>query len=97
MSTTLERIEITDEEAVATEADRLDRLFPGWAERVNIDTLNLWSSRDCVLGQATRDYDTAVTRVFSDGYRDQPYGGLFADDDRFKPLWVNEIRKRTNQ
>jgi hypothetical protein len=40
------------EEAVKTEARRLDRLFPDWAERVNIHTLDLLSGKHCILGQA---------------------------------------------
>lgn len=39
------------EGTIAYEALRLDRLFPGWANHVDLNTLDMPSPTHCVLGQ----------------------------------------------
>lgn len=36
----------------------LDRDFPGWRERINKETLDIWDAKECIVGQLdapTRD------------------------------------------
>lgn len=35
-------------------AERMDKVEPGWARRVDPDRLRMWSTHDCVLGQVGR-------------------------------------------
>lgn len=55
------RITTPDETAVREAAFLLDVDRPRWAERVNIDTLDLFSAKCCILGQVYR-YDRLVYR-----------------------------------
>jgi len=41
----------THSPTIEDEALRLDRLFPGWADRINIKTLDMESPCNCILGQ----------------------------------------------
>jgi len=40
-----------EEGTIAYEALRLDRLFPGWADRINTRMLTMCSPEHCILGQ----------------------------------------------
>ena len=105
----------TDEEAgfvnldidalVAREAERLDRLFPGWAHRVNIDTLNLNSGKNCILAQGA--YKQRLFRKVRIGYcraddmvdADAKARGEIAFDQAYfsngtRDAWINEIKRR---
>ena len=42
---------------VAYEARRLDRLFPGWYEGIDVDELRMMDGHKCVLGQGVCNYD----------------------------------------
>lgn len=46
----------------------LDNRVPGWAAKINLETLDLSSSADCVICQATaiRDYEEACTSLEMD-------------------------------
>ena len=47
----------------------LDEVRPGWDEKVNLTTLNLESSRHCVLGQVfDEDARSHSSRAFVDGF-----------------------------
>lgn len=95
MSTTLERVNDPTEFGglIAEEAERLDRLYPGWANRVNLAKLNLWSGDDCVLGQVTGDFVGAYETVRMDGYSAT---NAYSDHELFANDWAAEITKRQN-
>lgn len=48
---------------VAPKARKLDRLTPGWYQKVNLDTLDGGNDRRCVLGQVYGDYNVAPWRA----------------------------------
>lgn len=50
---------VTIEERVLRGAAWMDEHFPGWAEKVNTETIDQSSSINCVMGQATGDVVTA--------------------------------------
>lgn len=51
---------------VAYEAQRLDRLWPGWWRSVNTATLDISSLNRCVLAQATGSFKIAFAIVQQD-------------------------------
>lgn len=50
---------------VARGAALLDALRPGWDDHVSIGTLDVSSTKDCVLGQAFGSYTVGVRSVFA--------------------------------
>lgn len=76
---------------VRGEAERLDRLWPGWAERVDAVGLNLGSCAYCVLGQATGDFSEALDRVRDDGYHGD---AVYAANAPYREYWRHEIQVR---
>jgi hypothetical protein len=90
---------------VSKEATRLDRLFPGWEGRVNINTLDIASARNCILGQAA--YKKVLFWRFSIGFgqgediveNDAAAGGGETFDEAYfsnytRHAWINEIHRR---
>lgn len=49
---------------VARGARYLDRVKPDWYGLVDVETLNLISAEDCVLGQVFGDYETGLSHLF---------------------------------
>lgn len=47
-------------ERAAAGAALLDERLPGWADKVNLDTLEMWSPSSCVLAQAYGSFTGAV-------------------------------------
>lgn len=82
---------------VSWAAKALDRAKPGWADRVDVQRIDLWSSDDCVLGQVFGNYfysDAKPLRrgVFSAAFAPVPWrvrGTYHA--------WVKQICARTRQ
>lgn len=76
---------------VGYEAARLDRLFPGWHNKVNTDTLNMSSADNCVLGQiSSGEWSDMFAIVDRDGYQ----GDGFYSSDLHRNGWIEEINKR---
>lgn len=78
---------------VEREAARLDRLYPGWYENINTETLDLTYCDSCVLGQGVPhlDYGDAYYRVKGDGY--SSHQCLYADN-KWRPDWIAVIKQR---
>lgn len=82
--------------AVADDAKLLDQLWPGWHNIIDTNTLNLQSTKRCVLGQITGDYDSAIITVNKACNKACNYLRLaptFAKRD-FEGDWIYEIEKR---
>jgi hypothetical protein len=47
----LETWPVLPETSVSPEARRLDRLFPGWHDKIDLDVFKMSSCHHCVLGQ----------------------------------------------
>lgn len=50
-------------------AELLDEVRPGWEDRVNPDSLNMYNTSWCVLGQLEGDYDFAVHTLLKLSYQ----------------------------
>ena len=69
-------------------AEYLDKNFPGWFNKVDIDRLNLGNCSDCVIGQLTGSY-----YGWSHKFRDNPvsFGFIFAPSDFFNNLSYTDL------
>jgi hypothetical protein len=78
------------------EAERMDRLFPGWYNRINIETLDLQSCDHCIIGQAA-GWDEGFDRVYQDrlsrGECSFSARGFYAFTEH-KDAWIAEINRR---
>lgn len=96
------------QEAAATGAAFLDERFPGWAEQIDLERLDLEAGCDCVLGQlycdlpGTRNgFAKGVAWLNIDFNEDGPdlidLGFISGDDYQYPELtaaWKPEIEKR---
>lgn len=102
----LERIPTEDD--VAFMARTLDRARPGWAEEIDLDTLNLEGSHNCVTGQTWHSFTQgqeamskvigietfqAVVFKLADADQGVGYQGPF-HDNRHLPRWREEVEAR---
>lgn len=89
-------------------AKMLDIAIPGWENEINLDTLSLYSSEQCILGQVLEGRTISGGKVIvAPWYR----AGWFSDrrtingvtihgastaflSEINKPVWVREIKKR---
>lgn len=85
----LDYLDHTDYSADPTPAYRvnrgaqwLDSVKPGWWELIDIDSLNLWSTSDCVLGQVFAS--EADQRGVTDGY-------CMVFDEDFMSSWPHKL------
>lgn len=82
---------------IEREAARLDRLFPGWHNRINTSTLDIPNTLLCVLAQGAPHvpYGVAIDIVNAEreaegiDYCDGAYA-----QNKWLPDWLREIRKR---
>ncbi len=51
----------------------LDEMRPGWREKINPDSINVWNVRNCPLGQVYGDYYLACIDL---GIQDDPTYGF---------------------
>jgi hypothetical protein len=79
-------------------ATRLDEQYPGWAERIDLDTLNMSDSGCCVIGQGVTNGDrNAYSSTLSTLRRDddiRPISGFFLAP--YASDWQKEIQARCN-
>lgn len=92
-------------ERVAAGAGLLDEHAPGWADRIDIDRLNISLCSRCVLGQLYGDYFRgldAIPAIGTSGDEVGPadYGffhtdeGWFPEDDELTAAWRALIEQR---
>lgn len=62
----------------------LDENFPNWDERIDLETLRLWSGFDCICGQVFRE---AADKLDVDGGFQYAKTHLFAQANS----WISEI------
>lgn len=84
---------------VSREAERLDRLFPGWFSRINKKKLDLTRSDQCVLGQATGNFYESFNLVMEDAIDrreilDNAYVGLGGKRCPHRLAWIEEVDYR---
>jgi hypothetical protein len=83
---------MTLEESVADRARWLDQKVPGWEHRINLDTLDIKSCRNCVLGQLFGSYEQALQTLLKEAF--SSYVGDAFIDSGSTVLWRTEIRDR---
>jgi hypothetical protein len=66
-----------DDPSVVRGARYLDEILPGWADTIDLDTLDLGSICDCVLGQLA--VDIVPNLVFRSYYEARSHLGIGAD------------------
>jgi hypothetical protein len=89
-------------EAVETAADAMDRTFPGWHRKVNLDILDMGSTDRCILGQGsdTRRFYAAFVLVTGQEevdptIREFPKWAYTAfSSHRASAFWAHEIASR---
>jgi hypothetical protein len=79
-------------------AELLDRRSTGWAERIDLQELEMWDCTRCILGQVFGDYvrglgGLGICLGYPYGF-DRPPGGESDDYDTMAAAWRAEIRKR---
>lgn len=84
---------------VCREAERLDRLFPGWFSRINKRKLDLTHSQWCVLGQATGSFYGSFSLVVNDSMNKgeivaAEYIGFGGKNCPYRLAWIEEINYR---
>lgn len=93
------------QEAAAKGAKRLDEKRPGWAQRIQVERLNMFSGSQCILGQEYGQYQRGWRDVHPTG-GDEPfavaYGFTLEDPWQHNPTWnllqaawLKEIETRT--
>jgi hypothetical protein len=90
----MKRREISPEEMVTRAALFLDRRYGRWADRVNIETLNMMDTTLCVSGQVfgPRTWEQ-TSKAFQEelGITDEEDQGVFSCHD---DLWVAQVLAR---
>jgi hypothetical protein len=73
-------------------AAMLDRVKPGWWKKIDLDTLNLASHRQCVLGQLYGSFDRGRVNLRDMVYGDWALSCFYGNRDR--EAWIAEIERR---
>lgn len=79
---------VTSAKAARNGALLLDRLMPGWATKIDVDSLDLSDTRRCVLGQLFASEERR------DKYSEEWYGGFDYAWDMVQDLYICDISKR---
>lgn len=66
----------TAAERVSAGAEMLDALEPGWRDRINVETFDIYSTTECVMGQLSNGdgYNAGVAYYGLDGDTAREYG-----------------------
>jgi hypothetical protein len=75
----------------------LDRVYPGWEKKVNLETLDIMSCRHCILGQLYGDYDDGVRWVGISKHSAHEFGFVEQGEIWFNDLtsmWAEKITAR---
>lgn len=97
-------------ERVSRGAALLDEKVPGWAHRINVDTLDVESGTDCIVAQLFGDYLNGINALglsfMSDDDAAHGYNSTFDESselpiilrvalfDQLHALWIKEITTR---
>ena len=76
-------------------ATLLDRRCPDWASRIDVGRLDLWSTRQCVLGQLFESFEIGLGKL---GSPSSYWRGFSAPTEyergQLAVRWVREIQAR---
>jgi len=81
-------------QAVSQAANALDKLKPGWAQEINLETLEsrvILARQKCVLGQLFGDFAIGYNKINSD--EDPAINAAFVKDGVEK-FWKEEVQNR---
>ena len=81
---------------VAAAASYLDEREPGWAEKINLDTFDLFDVENCIGGQLYADDDEYRWSDLKDDAENSTglrMAGIFSCRN-LEPYWVEEIQER---
>lgn len=68
---------------------KLDELYPGWENQIDLDQLDMMDPSCCILGQLYGDWEQGQHALVDEGF---PWvGGIFST---YKEQWTNEIQRR---
>lgn len=76
--------------SVEAAAQFLDKQHPGWASKIDLNSLNMFEWNNCILGQLYGDYTKAISKLSLSGDPEQSAFGVYADVDN----WRREIHNR---
>lgn len=76
-------------ERVEAGVNLLDQKVPGWAERIDVYTLNIASTRCCVLGQLFGDFGLGLFKLYLEPTGSKHFGfeGDIAEMEILTHLW----------
>ncbi len=88
---------ITIKNRVIKGAKHLDKMEPGWAERINLQTFEIFNCWKCILGQLKGYY--SPYSVGLESYSEAEKHGLNwmiheGEGPRLQQEWVAQIKKR---
>ena len=77
-------------------AKLLDEKLPGWATQIDLDTLDLWSPKTCILGQLYADFEVGLQVTDTDGnaVKHGFVPGIGIRERDLRHAWQFEITKR---
>lgn len=100
--------EYTIAQRVARGALLLDRTYPNWERRVDMEVFDIESLKSCVLGQVYGDWSVGTKLLALDGdrYRQEVNGfemteteyhseNVYLIRDQFAEAWADEVHERT--
>lgn len=100
---TAEVIQISVTSPVSRGAKLLDSALPGWANKINVETLDLSGARMCILGQLYGSSEAGCKALGTDNHRSfrpiygfeaSSIGGYAENCARLKHDWLVQIAMR---
>ncbi len=90
--------------SVANAAKLLDVELPGWANKIDVDSLDMREPNKCILGQLYNDYMIGIEKldIDIDCTKETVFGGSLkmenlAENKKLIDKWIVEINKRINR
>jgi hypothetical protein len=83
-------------EVAAVGADWMDERCPGWAQRINLDDLNLGDPYLCILGQTVDCLVPAEKRLSANDWaNERGFDTRTMQYEMLQIAWVEQIRRRS--
>lgn len=100
---TAEVIQMSKTSPTSKGAKLLDGVMPGWANKINVETLDLSGARMCILGQLYGSSEAGCKALGTDNHRSfrpiygfeaSSIGGYDENCRRLKQDWLTQISMR---